>query len=110
MRSGCVWEPPFTRASPVGAIRIGTALRPCWQWPPRAEMKIAIIVQGRFHAFDLTRALSERGHQVTLFTNYPQWAARRFGIGDAEVRSFWPHGVASRVAGYLGIKAEPLLH
>jgi glycosyltransferase involved in cell wall biosynthesis len=73
-------------------------------------MKIAIIVQGRFHAFDLARALSERGHQVTLLTNYPLWAARRFGIGDAEVRSFWPHGVASRVAGHLGLNAEPLLH
>ena len=60
-------------------------------------MKIAIVVHGRFHAFDLARALSERGHQVTLFTNYPQWAARRFGLGKVEVRSFWAHGIASRL-------------
>jgi hypothetical protein len=73
-------------------------------------MKIAIVVQGRFHAFDLTRALSDRGHRVTLFTNYPRWAARRFGVGDAEVRSFWAHGLGSRLAGRLGLNAEPLLH
>ena len=73
-------------------------------------MKIAIVVQGRLWAFDMARALSERGHQVTLFTNYPVWAARRFGVGNAEVRSFWPHGVATRLAERLGISAESALH
>lgn len=73
-------------------------------------MKIAIVVQGRLWAFDLARALWERGHQVTLFTNYPEWAVRRFGIGNTEVRTFWLHGVASRLAGRLGINAEPTLH
>ena len=73
-------------------------------------MKIAIVVQGRFFAFDMARALSERGHQVSLFTNYPVWAAKRFGVGNAEVRSFWPHGVATRLAERLGINAESALH
>jgi glycosyltransferase involved in cell wall biosynthesis len=58
-------------------------------------MKIAIIVQGRFHAFDLARALITRGHDVTVFTNYPKWAVRRFGISPKRVRSFWLHGLAS---------------
>lgn len=72
-------------------------------------MKIAIVVHGRFHAFDLAGALSERGHEVTLFTNYPEWAARRFGIGHAEVRSFWPHGIVSRLMPCFGINAEAAL-
>ena len=37
-------------------------------------MKVAIVVQGGFHAFDLARALIGRGHDVTAFTNYPAWA------------------------------------
>ncbi|MGA3073012.1 MAG: glycosyltransferase family 4 protein [Bryobacteraceae bacterium] len=63
-------------------------------------MKIAIAVHGRFHAFDLARDLSRR-HNVTVFTNYPKWAAARFGLSPAQVRSFWAHGVASRVAWWL---------
>src|SRR5262249_14912396 len=61
-------------------------------------MKIALVVHGRFHAFDLAHALEQRGHTVKLFTNYPRWATRRFGIPDAMVRSFWPHGVLARTA------------
>ncbi len=45
-----------------------------------ASLKIAIVVHGRFHGFDLARALIERGHDVTVFTNYPAWAVARFGI------------------------------
>lgn len=69
-------------------------------------MKIAIVVQGRFHAFDLARALAGRGHHVTVFTNYPEWAVRRYGAGSAVVRSYWQHGLASRVAGRLGFRVE----
>ncbi len=63
-------------------------------------MKIAIAVHGRFHAVDLARELSRR-HDVTVFTNYPKWAAQRFGLSPAQVRSFWAHGVASRLAWWL---------
>jgi glycosyltransferase involved in cell wall biosynthesis len=59
-------------------------------------MKIAIVVHGRFHAFDLARALLERGHDVTLFTNYPKWAVNRFDFPTDRVRSFWLHGVLTR--------------
>jgi glycosyltransferase involved in cell wall biosynthesis len=61
-------------------------------------VKIAIVVQGRFHAFDLARALLARGHDVTLFTNYPRWAVERFGFPGTRTRSFWTHGVISRGA------------
>ncbi|MGD0362287.1 MAG: glycosyltransferase family 4 protein [Bryobacteraceae bacterium] len=63
-------------------------------------MKIAIVVHGRFHAFDLAVALSRR-HQVTVFTNYPKWACKRFGLAPAQVRSFWLHGIVSRAAWWL---------
>jgi glycosyltransferase involved in cell wall biosynthesis len=63
-------------------------------------MKIAIVVHGRFHAFDLARELAGR-HNVTVFTNYPKWATRRFGLSSRQVRSFWAHGVLSRMAWWL---------
>lgn len=63
-------------------------------------MKIAIAVHGRFHAFDLARELSRR-HDVTVFTNYPKWATSRFGLSSSQVRSFWAHGVVSRMAWWL---------
>jgi glycosyltransferase involved in cell wall biosynthesis len=60
-------------------------------------LKIAIVVHGRFHAFDLARALLERGHNVTLFTNYPKWAVEKFGISKTAVQSFWLHGLVTRL-------------
>lgn len=77
-------------------------------------MKIAIVVHGRFHAFDFARALSLH-HDVVVCTNYPKWAARRFGLAKHQVRSFWIHGIASRLAerisGMLGLRCpEAVLH
>ncbi|UCC94669.1 MAG: glycosyltransferase family 4 protein [Candidatus Omnitrophota bacterium] len=67
-------------------------------------MKIAIIVPGRFDAFGLAQALTQQGHKVGLFTNYPKWAVRRFGVCPTLVRSFWLHGVFSRIAWFLRTK------
>ena len=64
-----------------------------------ASLKIAIVVHGRFHGFDLARALMERGHDVTVFTNYPTWAVARFGIPPAHSRCFPMHGLLSRRRG-----------
>ncbi len=61
-------------------------------------MKIAFVVPGRFHVFDLARELLKKGHEVTVFTNYPRWAAGRFGVPRRNVRSFWLHGVIARAA------------
>jgi len=68
-------------------------------------MKIAIAVHGRFHAFDLARELSQR-HDVAVFTNYPKWAAQRFGLKPAQVRSFTTHGIAARAAAWLRNRAS----
>jgi glycosyltransferase involved in cell wall biosynthesis len=60
-------------------------------------MRVAVVVQGRFHAFDLARALLARGHDVWLFTNYPGWVVRRFHFPAERVHSFVLHGVLSRI-------------
>jgi glycosyltransferase involved in cell wall biosynthesis len=78
-------------------------------------MKIAIAVHGRFEAFDLARELIRRGHVVRLLTNYPRWAVERFGVPSESVRSFWPHGVLTRLVARLGQpsgvhRLEPQLH
>lgn len=62
------------------------------------QLRIAIVVHGRFHAFDLARELLKRGHSVHVFTNYPAWVVERFGVPRRFVRSFVLHGVASRLA------------
>jgi glycosyltransferase involved in cell wall biosynthesis len=64
-------------------------------------MKIAIVVHGRFHAFNLARALIRQGQDVRVFTNYPKWAVRHFGISDENVSSFWFHGILARAAQFL---------
>ena len=60
-------------------------------------LKIAIVVPGRFHGFDLARALLARGHEVTVLTNYPPWVVARYGIPPANARTFPVHGVLARV-------------
>ncbi|MBI1761467.1 MAG: glycosyltransferase family 4 protein [Acidobacteria bacterium] len=62
------------------------------------RLKIALVVHGRFHSFDLACALVRRGHDVTLLTNYPKWAVKRFGFPVNRVKSFWLHGVLTRLA------------
>jgi glycosyltransferase involved in cell wall biosynthesis len=41
--------------------------------------------------------LIDQGHDVTLFTNYPKWAVKRWGIPPSQVRTNLAHGVASRI-------------
>lgn len=65
-------------------------------------MRIAIVVHGRFVAFDMASALLEAGHDVRLFTNYPRWAVERFGFPGKRVKSFWPHALITRSAAKIG--------
>lgn len=81
----------------------------------RQLLRIAIFVHGRFHAFDLARALIARGHFVRVLTNYPNWATRRFGLPDCFVERNVLHGLASRIANKVsringGFDATPALH
>lgn len=43
-------------------------------------MRIAIVVPGRFHAFELAAALRGLGHEVWVFSNYPTSHAAAFGV------------------------------
>jgi glycosyltransferase involved in cell wall biosynthesis len=61
-------------------------------------VKIAVVVHGRFHAFDMARALIKRGTDVTVFSNYPRWAMARFGIPPERSRTFPLHGVLAKLA------------
>jgi glycosyltransferase involved in cell wall biosynthesis len=63
--------------------------------------RIALVVHGRFHMFDLGRELLARGHDVQLFTNYPRCVVKRFGIPPERVRSFVTHGVTTRACNRL---------
>src|SRR5215831_12596236 len=72
---------------------------PCWRRP---EMKIAIVVHGRFHSFDLARGLIERGNDVTILTNYPRQAAKRFNLPPERFRSFPAHGIMNRAVAATG--------
>ena len=69
--------------------------------PVSKPLKIAIVVPGRFDSCELARSLTERGQEVTLFTNYPKWAVERFGISSYDARSFWVHGVLFRANWWL---------
>ncbi len=60
-------------------------------------LKIAVVVHGRFHAFDLVRELIKQGNDVTVFTNYPKYILEKFGIPPVHVRSFLLHGICSRI-------------
>lgn len=60
-------------------------------------LRLALVVHGRFHIFDLGRELIRQGHDVTLFTNYPRPICERFGVPRERVVSFLAHGVGSRV-------------
>lgn len=79
-------------------------------------MKIAVVVHGRFHAFDLARELIGLGHEVLLLTNYPKRWPEKFGVPAENVKSLVAHGVLARAASALGKAAgneklwEPFLH
>ncbi|MBD2385322.1 glycosyltransferase family 4 protein [Cylindrospermum sp. FACHB-282] len=61
------------------------------------SLKIAIVVHGRFHGFDLARELINQGHDVTLLTNYPKNIVEKFGIPEKFVQTFLLHGLSTRV-------------
>lgn len=66
---------------------------------PRASTRVALVIHGRFHGFDLFHGLREQGASPHLFTNYPAWAVRKLGgIAPEHVTSCWRHGVALRMA------------
>ena len=62
------------------------------------ETRIAIVVQGRFHAFALAKAMIEKGSPVQVLTNYPAFFAARFGLPSSHVQGCAPLGLLHRYA------------
>jgi len=81
---------------------------------PSAPLRLAIVVHGRFHAFDLSRELIRQGVDLILLTNYPKYVAQRFGIPREKVISCITHGLLSRLTDLGGHRCralfEPFLH
>ena len=48
-------------------------------------LRLAVICHGRFHLFELAGALAKLGHDVTLYTMYPPWYCRRFGLTKVKI-------------------------
>jgi len=69
-------------------------------------MKIAMVVHGRFHAFDLARELIALGNEVLLLTNYPRRWPEKFGVPARNVRTLVAHGILARAALALGKAAR----
>jgi len=67
-------------------------------FPEGSRPRIAIVVQGRFYAFDLARVLIAKGVPVQVLTNYPSYMAERFGIPRAHVTGFPVMGLLHRYA------------
>jgi glycosyltransferase involved in cell wall biosynthesis len=77
--------------------------------------RLAVVVHGRFYAFDLVRELLRLNVDVTLFTNYPRNIVERFGVPRGSVVNCVAHGAASRMLARLpGARSkrltEPFLH
>ena len=64
----------------------------------KKNYRIAVCVQGRFHAFDLARALLEDGHDVWLFTTQPPSIVARSGFPARRVVANLNIGVFQRIA------------
>ena len=87
----------------------------CGKPAVQPPLRLAIVVQGRFHAFDLTRELIRQGVEVTLLTNYPKYVVEKFGIPRGKVINCVSHGVVSRLTeracgGRSNSVFEPFLH
>jgi glycosyltransferase involved in cell wall biosynthesis len=59
-------------------------------------LKIDVVVHGRFFAFDQARELISLGHDVVVYTNYPKFVAKRFGLPPDRVKRFLRHGLMTR--------------
>lgn len=63
-----------------------------------ARPSIAIVVQGRFHAFALARELIALGMDVSVLTNYPKFVAKRFGVPVERIHSAPLLGLLNRIS------------
>ena len=52
-------------------------------------MKVSIISFGKFHAFDLARELKSNNLKVKLYSSYPYFIAKKYGLNNNEHFSFF---------------------
>jgi hypothetical protein len=54
-------------------------------------MKVTVIVNGKFHGFDLAAQLHKNGHLLRLITSYPKFKADEWGIPKNKIVSLLPN-------------------
>ena len=52
-------------------------------------MNITIVSFGKFHSFDLARELLNRNANVKIYSAYPYYKAKKYGIRKSSFRSFF---------------------
>ena len=70
-------------------------------------MKITVSVHGRYHAFNLAKGLSQRGHLDQLLTTYPKFIARKFVGTDATIKSAVFLELRRRIYSKFGVGGKP---
>ena len=70
-------------------------------------MNITVSVHGRYHAFDLAKGLSQRGHLDQLLTTYPEFMAQKFVGTDASIKSVPLLELRRRMYSKFGIGGKP---
>lgn len=60
-------------------------------------MNISIITFGKFHAFDLARELKSQNCNVSLYSSYPFFIAKKYNISFNEFKSFFMLQVIDRL-------------
>ena len=60
-------------------------------------MKVFISVFGKFHAFDQAKELNNRNCLHKIFTTFPKYQLREYGIKDNQIISFPIFEVFSRI-------------
>jgi len=61
------------------------------------ERDIIVVVNGRFHGFDLARELHKKGRLQKLITSYPSSVAIEYGIPRAYISTLLPFEVLKRI-------------
>lgn len=64
-------------------------------------MKVFISVFGRFHAFNLARELNDNNHLYKIFTTYPYYYLKKYGLKKEQVISYPVLELLSRLRRYI---------
>lgn len=102
-----VGEPPSNGMRDAGAPthdRGGTK-----KSQPRRRLRIAILTSGRFWVCDLARELDAFGHDVKVYSYYPPWLFRQYGLPEHCQRWLGPYLAPLVLAGRLKLASRKRL-